>query len=64
MDKQFYISRAEAYLKGIEKIKEEINKCESEEKRMELAVKFADDLAILERAYNEARAMYDPSFKK
>ena len=60
---QDYKDKAAACLKGIEKIKQEINKCESEEKRMELAVKYAPDLEILERAYKEVRAMYDPDFE-
>ena len=62
-DKQFYIDRAEACLKGIEKIKEEINKYESLKKRAEMAEKYVQDLEILEREYNKARAMYDPEFK-
>ena len=62
-DKQFYIDRAETCLKGIEKIKAEITKYESIEKRAELAEKYAPDLEILEREYNKARAMYDPEFK-
>lgn len=64
MTKQDYINRAEDCLKGIECIKQAINKANTQEEKEKLAVKFADDLAILERAYNEARAMYDPSFKK
>lgn len=62
-DKQFYIDRAESCLKGIEKIKAEITKYESIEKRVELAEKYSDDLKLLEREYNKARAMYDPEFK-
>ena len=54
MKKQEYVNRAEACLRGIEKIKQEINKCETEEKKRELAVKYLEDLKILERAYNEA----------
>ena len=64
MKKQEYVNRAEACLRGIEKIKQEINKCETEEKKRELAVKYLEDLKILERAYNEARAEYDPNYKK
>lgn len=48
-----YIDRAIACLRGIEKIKEEINKCDSSEKRAEVADKFADDLATLSRACKE-----------
>lgn len=62
-DKQFYIDRAEACLKGIEKIKAEITKHNSPKKRAELAEKYAPDLEILEREYNRARAKYDPEFK-
>ena len=54
MEKQYYINRADACLKGIEKIKQEINKCETEKKKRELAVKYMEDLKTLERAYNEA----------
>lgn len=50
---QDYKDKAAACLKGIEKIKQEISKCESEEKKRELAVKYMEDLKILERAYNE-----------
>lgn len=63
-DKQFYIDRAEACLRGIEKIKAEINKYNSLEKRAEMAEKYVQDLEILEREYNKARAMYDPTFEE
>lgn len=62
-DKQFYIDRAEVCLRGIEKIKAEINKYNSPEKRAEMAEKYVQDLEILEKEYNKARAMYDPEFK-
>ena len=62
-DKQFYIDRAESCLKGIEKIKAEIEKYNSPEKKAEMAEKYVQDLEILEREYNKARAMYDPEFK-
>lgn len=62
-DKQFYIDRAETCLKGIEKIKAEITKHNSPKKRAELAEKYLDDLKLLEREYNKARAMYDTDFK-
>ena len=62
-DKQFYIDRAESCLKGIERIKAEIEKYNSPEKKAELAEKYVQDLEILEREYNKARAMYDPEFK-
>lgn len=64
MTRQDYINRAEKCLKGIECIKQAINKANTQEEKERLACKFADDLAILERAYNEARSKYDPSFKK
>lgn len=63
-DKQSYINKAEACLKGIEKIKSEIEKYESIEKRAEVAFKYAKDLEILEKEYNKARAMYDPTFEE
>lgn len=63
-DKQFYIDRAEVCLRGIEKIKAEITKyTSSPKKRAELAEKYLDDLKLLEREYNKARAMYDTDFK-
>lgn len=62
-DKQFYIDRAETCLKGIEKIKAEITRHESLKKRAELAEKYVEDLELLEKEYNKARAMYDPEFK-
>ena len=62
-DKQFYIDRAETCLRGIEKIKAEITRHKSPKKREELAEKYLDDLKLLEREYNKARAMYDPEFK-
>ena len=60
--KQDYKNKAKACLKGIAKIKEEINKCESEEKRMELAVKFEKDLKVLENTYCYCREQYDNDF--
>ena len=45
------LDRAEACLQAIEIIHKEIAKYESEEKRAEVAEKYAEDLAILEREY-------------
>ena len=45
------LDRAEACLQAIEIIHKEIAKYESEEKRAEIAEKYAEDLAILEREY-------------
>lgn len=64
MTKQDYINRAEMCLKGIECIKEAINNAKTREEKERLALKFKDDLDVLCRTYEEARAMYDPSFKR
>ena len=64
MTKQEYINRAEACLKGIECIKEAINKADTREEKMELACKFESDLMVLERTYRESRSMYDSNFRK
>ena len=45
------LDRAKACLQAIEIIHKEIAKYESEEKRAEIAEKYAEDLAILEREY-------------
>ena len=45
------LDRAEACLQAIKIIHKEIAKYESEEKRAEVAEKYAEDLAILEREY-------------
>ena len=59
---QDYKDKAKACLKGIAKIKEEINKCESEEKRMELASYFEKDIKVLEDTYCYCRNQYDKDF--
>ena len=64
MNNQFYINRAEACLKGIENIKQEINKCKTNEEKGELAAKYLQELEILERSYIALRAAYDPTFRK
>lgn len=45
------LDRAEACLQAIDIIYKEIAKYEPEEKRAEVAEKYAEDLAILEREY-------------
>ena len=62
-DMQRYLDRAYSCLLGIKIINDEINKYNSPEKRAEVAEKYVQDLEILEREYNKARAMYDPEFK-
>ena len=59
---QDYKNKADACLKGIAKIKEEINKVNSPKKRAELAVKFEKDIKVLENAYCECRKQYDKDF--
>ena len=59
---QDYKDKAAACLKGIAKIKEIISKVESPEKRAELAVKFEDDIKVLEKTYCECRKQYDKDF--
>ena len=59
---QDYKDKAAACLKGIAKIKEEISKCKSEEKKRELASYFEADIKALEKAYCECRKQYDPDF--
>lgn len=61
-EKQFYIDRAESCLQGIEKIKAEITKYKSVKKRREMAEKYAQDLAILEKEYRVNRSAYDVLF--
>lgn len=59
---QDYRNKAEACLKGIEKIKEEISKARSKKKRAELALSFAPDLEVLEKTYRVCRSAYDVLF--
>ena len=59
---QDYKDKANACLKGIARIKEILSKVESPEKRAELAVKFEDDIRVLEKTYCECRKQYDPDF--
>ena len=59
---QDYKDKAAACLKGITKIKEELDKVKSPEKRMELAVKFEKDIKVLEDTYCYCRMQYDKDF--
>ena len=59
---QDYKNKAAACLKGIEKIKEELDKVKSPEKKAELASYFEADIRALEKAYCECRKQYDPEF--
>ena len=60
---QDYKDKAAACLKGIAKIKEEISKIKSPEKRAEVASYFARDIKVLEDTYSYCREQYDPDFK-
>ena len=57
-----YRDKAKACLKGIAKIKEELDKVKSPEKKAELASYFEDDIRVLEKTYCECRKQYDPDF--
>ena len=57
-----YRDKANACLKGIAKIKEELDKVKSPEKRAELSVKFARDIKVLEDTYCYCRKQYDKEF--
>ena len=57
-----YKSKAEACLKGIDKIKDDISKTKSKKKRAELALAYAPDIAVLERTYRICRSAYDVLF--
>ena len=59
---QDYRNKADACLKGIAKIKEEISKVKSPKKKAELASYFEKDIRALENAYCECRKQYDPDF--
>ena len=60
--KQDYRNKAEACLKGIEKIKKEVSKARSKKKRAEVALSYAEDLAVLEKTYRVCRSAYDVLF--
>ena len=57
-----YRNKAEACLKGIDKIKDEISKAKSKKKRAELALAYAPDIAVLEKTYRICRSAYDVLF--
>ena len=57
-----YKNKAEACLKGIDKIKDDISKTKSKKKRAELALAYAPDIAVLERTYRICRSAYDVLF--
>lgn len=64
MEKEFYINRAEACLRGIEKIIEVVDKAENDDKKGDLILEFESDLNTLIKTYYLARAEYDRDFKK
>ena len=57
-----YRNKAEACLKGIDKIKDDISKTKSKKKRAELALAYAPDIAVLEKTYRICRSAYDVLF--
>ena len=57
-----YKNKAEACLKGIDKIKDDISKTKSKKKRAELALAYAPDIAVLEKTYRICRSAYDVLF--
>ena len=61
--KQDYKNKAEACLKGIAKIKEELDKVKSPEKKAELASYYEKDIKVLENTYCYCREQYDPDFE-
>lgn len=59
---QDYKNKAIACLKGIAKIKEELNKVKSPKKKAELASYFEADIKVLEDTYCYCRKQYDKDF--
>ena len=57
-----YKDKANACLKGIAKIKEELDKVKSPEKKAELSAYFARDIKVLEDTYCYCREQYDKDF--
>ena len=57
-----YKNKAEACLKGIDKIKDDISKTKSKKKRAELALAYAQDIAVLEKTYRICMSAYDVLF--
>ena len=60
---QDYKDKADACLKGIVKIKEEINKVKSPKKKAELSAYFEKDTKVLEDTYCYCREQYDKDFE-
>ena len=58
-DMQRYLDRAYSCLLGIKIINEEISKYNSPDKRAEIAEKYSEDLAILNREYNINMELYE-----
>lgn len=58
-DMQSYLDRAYSCLLGIRIINDEINKYDSPEKREEIAEKYTQDLAILEKEYKINMDLYE-----
>lgn len=58
-DMQRYLDRAYSCLLGIKIINEEIAKYDSPRKRAEIAEKYSEDLAILNREYNINMELYE-----
>ena len=58
-DMQRYLDRAYSCLLGIKIINDEINKYNSPEKREEIAEKYTQDLAILEKEYKINMDLYE-----
>ena len=58
-DMQRYLDRAYSCLLGIRLINEEISKYNSPDKRAEIAEKYSEDLAILNREYNINMELYE-----
>lgn len=58
-DMQRYLDRAYSCLLGIKIINEEIAKYDSPKKRAEIAEKYAQDLAILNREYKINMDLYE-----
>ena len=58
-DMQSYLDRAYSCLLGIKIINDEINKYNSPEKREEIAEKYTQDLAILEKEYKINMKLYE-----
>ena len=60
---QDYKDKANACLKGIAKIKEQLDKVKSPKKKAELSAYFEADIKVLEDTYCYCREQYVPYFK-